>query len=179
MAGSLDRIALVLVAAVADNGVIGRDGALPWRLNSDLAHFRALTMGHPLLMGRKTYESIGQPLPGRTSIVVTRDDAFAAPGIIAAATLDAGLEAARGDALRRGADAIMVIGGAEIYAQTMPRASRLEITRVHANPLGDTHFPAIDPAVWREVARREGGVGPQDEAPVTFLRFERLGSLAY
>jgi dihydrofolate reductase len=170
---------LVLVAAVADNGVIGRDGALPWRLKSDLQHFRALTMGHPLLMGRKTYESIGHPLPGRTSIVVTRDRAFAAPAIIAAATLDAGIEAARGDALRRGADAIMVIGGADIYAQTMPLAFRLEITCVHANPPGDTHFPAIDPAVWREVERREGGVGQQDEAPVTFLRFERLDSLAH
>lgn len=174
-----EPIPLVLVVAVADNGVIGRDGALPWRLKSDLQHFRALTMGHPLLMGRKTYESIGRPLPGRTSIVVTRDRAFAAPGIVVAATLGAGLEAAHGDALRRRADAIMVIGGADIYAQTMPRAARLEITRVHANPRGDTHFPAIDPAVWREVERREGGAGPGDEAPVTFLRYERLDSLTH
>lgn len=171
-------VPLVLVVAVADNGVIGRAGALPWRLKSDLAHFRALTMGHPLLMGRKTYESIGRPLPGRTSIVVTRDRAFAAPGIVVAATLKAALEAARGDALRRGADAIMVIGGADIYAQTLPLAARLEITRVHANPVGDTHFPALDPAVWREVGRREGEAGPGDEAAVTFLRLERLDSAA-
>lgn len=171
-----EPVPLVLVVAVADNGVIGRAGALPWRLKSDLAHFRALTMGHPLLMGRKTYESIGRPLPGRTSIVVTRDRAFAAPGIVVVGGLEAGLDAARGDALRRGADAIMVIGGADIYAQTLPRASRLEITRVHADPPGDTLFPAIDPAVWREVARREGGTRPGDEAPVTFLRFERLES---
>lgn len=172
------RIPLVLVVAIADNGVIGRGGALPWRLKSDLAHFRALTMGHPLLMGRKTYESIGRPLPGRTSIVVTRDRTFAAPGIVVAAMLDAGLEAARGDALRRGAEAIMVIGGADIYAQTMAQAARLEITRVHANPPGDTRFPAIDPAVWHEVRRREGEAGPEDEAPVTFLRYERLDAPA-
>lgn len=167
-------IALVLVAAVAENGVIGRDGALPWRLKSDLQHFRALTIGHPLLMGRKTYESIGRPLPGRTSIVVTRDQAFAAPGIVVAANLADGLDAARGDALRRGAGAIMVIGGADIYAQTMPLASRLEITRVHANPQGDTCFPAIDPAVWREVARRPMEAGKKDEAAVTYLSFVRL-----
>ncbi|MEZ5786077.1 MAG: dihydrofolate reductase [Xanthobacteraceae bacterium] len=174
---SREPVSLVLVVAVADNGVIGRDGALPWRLKSDLQHFRAVTMGHPLLMGRKTFESIGRPLPGRTSIVITRDRSFAAPGIVVAARLDAGLEAARGDALRRGVDAIMVIGGADIYAQTMPRASRLEITRVHASPQGDTHFPAIDPVVWHEVERREGGgVGPGDEAPLTFLRYERDSS---
>jgi dihydrofolate reductase len=169
-------VPLVLVVAVADNEVIGREGALPWRLKSDLQHFRAVTMGHPLLMGRRTYESIGRPLPGRTSIVVTRDPAFAAPGIVVAATLVAALEAARGDALRRGADAIMVIGGADIYAQTLPMAARLEITRVHANPAGDTYFPAIDPAIWREVGRRAGEAGPEDEAAVTFLRFERCDS---
>ena len=123
---------MVLVAAVADNGVIGRAGALPWRLKSDMQHFRALTFGHPVLMGRKTYQSIGKPLSGRTNIVVSRERAFAAPGVLVARDLDAALGVARGDALRRGGPAIMVIGGADLYAQTMPLASRLEITRVHA-----------------------------------------------
>lgn len=168
----------MLVVAVADNGVIGRAGALPWRLKSDLAHFRAVTMGHPLLMGRKTYESIGRPLPGRTNIVVTRDRTFTASGVVVAASLEAGLETARGDALRRGVGAIMVIGGADIYAQTLPLASRLELTRVHAAPPGETHFPAIDPAVWREVDRRAGGAGPDDEAAVTFVRYERVENCA-
>ena len=116
---------------MSDNGVIGRGNALPWRLKSDLQHFRALTMGKPVIMGRKTYLSIGKPLPGRTTIVVSRDRAFAAPGILVAPSLEAAFAAARGDALRRGADAIVVAGGADIYAQVLPLASRLVVTQVH------------------------------------------------
>ena len=121
--------AIILVAAVAENGVIGSGNALPWRLRSDMQHFRALTMGKPVIMGRKTYLSIGKPLSGRTTIVVSRDREFAAPGVVVAPSLDAALVAARGDALRRRADAIVVAGGAEIYAQAMPLASRLVITQ--------------------------------------------------
>ena len=146
------RIALVLVAAVADNGVIGQGGRLPWRLKSDMAHFRKVTMGKPVVMGRKTFLSIGKPLKGRTNIVVSRDPAFAAPGILVAPNVEAALAAARGDALRRGADEIAVIGGADIYRQTIGRADRMVITRVHLQPAGDTNFPAIDPQLWREVA---------------------------
>jgi dihydrofolate reductase len=171
-------VSLVLVAAVADNGVIGRAGGLPWRLKSDMQHFRALTLGHPVLMGRKTYQSIGKPLPGRTNIVVSRAPAFTAPGILVARGLDAALGVARGDALRRGVSAIMVIGGADLYAQTMPLASRLEITRVHASPPGDVHFPAIDEREWRETARREVVRAPEDEAALTFVRYERAASAA-
>lgn len=171
-------VSLVLVAAVADNGVIGRAGALPWRLKSDMQHFRALTFGHPVLMGRKTYQSIGKPLSGRTNIVVSRQRAFAAPGVLVARDLDAALGVARGDALRRGGPAIMVIGGADLYAQTMPLASRLEITRVHASPPGDALFPAIDEREWRETARREVAPGPEDEAALTFVRYERAASAA-
>ena len=167
------QIALVLVAAVADNGVIGRDGAMPWRLKSELAHFRRLTMGHPLVMGRKTFRSLGRPLPGRTNIVVTRDPAFAAPGVVVTAGLEAALAAARGDALRRGAAAIMVIGGAEIYAQTLPLADRLELTRVHARPDGDTLLPPIDLAMWRETVRTECAPAPGDEAGYTLLTYQK------
>src|SRR5580704_12522812 len=145
MPGGAARVPLVLVAAVAENGVIGRDGGLPWRLKTDLRRFRALTVGHPVVMGRKTYLSFGKPLKGRTNIVVTRDPAFAAAGVVVAPNLEAALEAAQGDALRRGAAAIVIGGGADIYAATIERASRLEITRVHARPEGDTEFPAIDP----------------------------------
>jgi dihydrofolate reductase len=166
-------VSLVLVAAVADNGVIGRAGGLPWRLKSDMQHFRALTLGHPVLMGRKTFQSVGQRLPGRTNIVISRDSAFSAPGVLVASSLDAALEAARGDALRRGVDAVMVIGGADIYAQTMPLASRLEITRVHANTQGDALFPPIAAMEWREVARHDRSAGPEDEAAFTVVSYAR------
>jgi dihydrofolate reductase len=169
-------IPLVLIAAIADNGVIGRAGALPWRLRSDLQHFRALTLGHPVVMGRKTYESIGRALPGRTNIVVSRDRAFTAPGLVVAAEFPAALDVARGDALRRGAGAIMVIGGADLYAQAMPLAARLEITRVHASPDGDSLFPAIDQEEWREVARRDMPAGGGDDAALTFVSYERQAS---
>jgi dihydrofolate reductase len=165
--------ALVLVAAVADNGVIGRGGGLPWRLKSDLRNFRAITMGKPVVMGRKTYLSIGKPLVGRTNIVVSRNRDFAAPGIIVAPSIEAALAAARGDALRRAADAVAVIGGAELYAHTIGYADRLVITRVHLRPDGDTVFPVIDPKVWREVERIAHDPGPDDAAGFTVLVYDR------
>ncbi len=165
---------LVLVAAVAENGVIGRDGGLPWRLPSDLRRFRVITLRHPVVMGRRTYDAIGKPLPGRTNIVITRDAAFAARGAVAAPSLEAALTVARGDALRRGACHIMIIGGADLYGQTIGRACRLEITRVHARPAGDSTFPAIDPAQWRETERCEYPAGPDDDASFTTLTYERI-----
>jgi dihydrofolate reductase len=172
--GSSREPGLVLVAAIAENGVIGRDGRLPWRLRSDLKHFRDVTLGHPVVMGRKTYDAIGKPLSGRTNIVVTRDPAFAAPGVAVAPSLDAALAIARGDARRRGVAEIMVIGGADLYGQTIERAARLEVTRVHARPEGDSVFPPIDPARWREIRRREHPCGPDDDAPFTTSIYERL-----
>jgi dihydrofolate reductase len=166
-------VSIVLVAAVADNGVIGRSNAMPWRLASDLKRFRALTMGKPVVMGRKTYLSIGKPLPGRTNIVVSRNAAFAAPGVLVAASLESALSAARGDALRRGVAEIMVIGGMDIFTRCMPLADRLEITHVHISPDGDTYFPPIDQAVWRAAERTEHSPGPRDEAAfscVTYIR---------
>ncbi|HWP27664.1 MAG TPA: dihydrofolate reductase [Xanthobacteraceae bacterium] len=164
---------LVLVAAVAENGVIGRNNALPWRIKSDLARFRARTMGKPVVMGRKTFLSIGKPLDGRTNIVVSRTPGFAAPGIVVASSLEKALLAARGDALRRGVDEIMVIGGSEIFSQAMPLADSLEITSVHARPEGDVYFPPIDPRIWQETVRREHPAGPQDEAAYTEITYVR------
>jgi dihydrofolate reductase len=166
---------VVLIAAVADNGVIGHGGTMPWRLKSDMRHFRALTAGKPVVMGRKTWGSLAiQPLPGRTNIVVTRDLHFAAPGALVVPTFEAALQAARGDALRRGSE-IMIIGGAEIYAQAMPAATRLEITQIHARPAGDTRFPPIDSG-WREVARKAHPAGPEDDAPYDLVTYRRTNA---
>ena len=167
------RIAVVLLAAVAENGVIGRDNALPWRQSSDLRRFKAMTMGKPVVMGRKTYRSIGKPLPGRTNIVVTRDPDFRAGGVVIANGIDAALEAAREDARRQGADEIMVIGGTEIFQQTMALADRLEITHVHANPQGDTFFPTIDPGLWRATDRSDHPAGPRDDAAFSYVTYRR------
>jgi dihydrofolate reductase len=164
---------LVLVAAVARNGVIGTDNRLLWRLSSDLKRFKALTLGKPLVMGRKTFESIGRPLPGRDTIVVTHDKAFAAEGALVAHDLDAALALAAERASAMGADAIVIAGGGEIYAQTIDRASRLAITEVALDPEGNARFPEIDPAAWREVRREQGQRGPRDEADFAFVDYER------
>lgn len=164
---------IVFVVAVADNGVMGRDGGMPWRLKSDLRRFKRLTVGKPVVMGRRTFASIGRPLPGRTNIVVTRDAAFAVPGVVAAPTLDAALAVARGDALRRFVTEIAVIGGADIFAQLWDRAARLDITEVHASPEGDTRLPPIDCAVWQETARERHPAGPDDSANVSYVTYRR------
>ena len=177
--GAGSPIEIVLVAAVADNGVIGRGGALPWRLKSDMQRFRTMTWGKPVVAGRTTFLSFTtKPLPGRTNIVMSRNQSFAAPGVVVASTLDAALEAARGDALRRGVDAIMVVGGAEIYTQTMAIADLLLITRVHLKPDGDAKFPAIDPDTWRETQRSEHQAGPGDDTSFTTLVYERRSPTA-
>jgi dihydrofolate reductase len=173
----MPNIALVLVVAVADNDVIGRGGHLPWRLKSDMQRFRTLTWGQPIIVGRKTYLSFTrQPLPGRTNIVVSRDPNFAVPGALVTPSLAAALEIARGDALRRGVDTIVVLGGADIYAQTIARADRMIVTRVHHKPDGDTRFPTIDAGVWKEVQRTEHGAGTDDEADYTVLVYERCAA---
>jgi dihydrofolate reductase len=165
---------IVLIAAVADNGVIGANNAIPWRLKSDMQRFKAMTMGRPVVMGRKTFESFPRrPLPGRTNIVVTRDGSYRAGGaVVATSFADASL-IARGDALRRKVDEIAIIGGAEIYAHFMPGADRLEMTEVHIRPEGDTRFPPIDPAVWEEVARARHPAGPDDSAAFSYVTYRR------
>ena len=172
--GQLFMPDIVIIAAVSDNGVIGRGNALPWRLKSDMKHFRARTMGKPVIMGRKTFATLRQPLIGRTTIVVSRDAAFAAPNIVVAPSLAAALDVARGDALRRNAGVIFVAGGADIYIQALPLAQRLAITHVHKSAEGDVHFPPIDPAVWRETSRLEESRGADDEAAFAVVDYERI-----
>jgi dihydrofolate reductase len=166
---------IVLVAAVAENGVIGRAGGLPWQVKSDMQRFRAMTWGNPVIVGRKTYLSFTKrPLPGRTNIIVSRRADFAAAGAIVAPTLGAAIEVARGDALRRGSGAIMVVGGAEVYWQAMPCADRLEITYIHARYEGDASFPSIDPATWHETARMSQSPAAGDDAGYDAVTYRRI-----
>ena len=156
---------LTLVAAVADNGVIGDAGDIPWRIPADFAHFKALTLGHVLVMGRATYDSIGRPLPGRTTIVLTRDPDWHADGVLVAGSLD--------DALDLAADLpgeVFVVGGAGVYAQALERAQAQVLTEVHLGPPGDTFYPAFDRSAWTET-RREPHLDA--EVPHEFVWLER------
>ena len=165
------RPEIVLVVAVADNGVIGRDGAMPWHLPADLKHFKRLTTGKPVIMGRKTFESIGKPLPGRHNIVLTRDRGWTADGVTVVPNLAEAIAAAGLDPRARAGE-IMIVGGAQIYAEAMPIATRIELTRIHISPDGDTRFPALDPDQWRETARVENPA--EGEAPAhDFLTYVR------
>ncbi|MFM2288483.1 MAG: hypothetical protein RL684_1626 [Pseudomonadota bacterium] len=158
---------LVLLAAVADNGVIGREGTLPWHLPDDLKRFKALTLGKPVLMGRRTAESIGRPLPGRRNLVLTSQASSPVEGMETVASLD--------DALARCAQSaeVCVIGGAGLYRLTLPQADVLELTCVHASVAGDVHFPAFDRDAWREVSRSEHAVDERHAWPLSFVRYER------
>jgi dihydrofolate reductase len=166
---------IVLVAAIGENNVIGVEGMLPWHISSDLKHFRALTLNKPLIMGRKTFDSIGRALDQRTSIVVSRSLERVAPGVVLATSIDAALAFARNDADKRGVNEIIVIGGGDIFAALMPRADRLEITHVHVMPDGDAFFPPIDPDEWEERARREMPAGPKDSAAFALITYVRRG----
>jgi dihydrofolate reductase len=170
------RPEIVLIVAVADNGVIGARGAIPWRLKSDMRRLKAMTLGKPVVMGRKTFVSIGRPLPGRTNIVVTRDAGFRSPGVVVTTSFSESRAVALGDALRRSSDEIAVIGGAEIYAQWMAQADRLEITEVHARPEGDTYLATIDAAGWEEVARVRNSAGSDDSADFSYVTYRRRKS---
>lgn len=169
----MSELPLALVVAAADNDVIGRGNALPWHLPADLAHFKRITLGKPILMGRRTFESIGRPLPGRSNIVITRSDRLVLPpGVHRAHSLPEALALAADIALIDGSDTLMVIGGAEIYAQALPLAQQLYLTRVHVSPDGDTRLPAVDWTQWEEVGRSEQpAVG--DQPAHTFLYYTR------
>ena len=175
-ATAVARPHIVLVVAVAENGVIGRDNTIPWRLKADQQRLKALTMGKPLVMGRKTFESLRRPLPGRTNIVITRDADYCAPGAVVTNSFENALAVAHGDALRRSASEIAVIGGVDVYARSLPIADRLEITEVHAAVDGDTRFPAIDLAQWEEVSRVRNRAGPDDSADFSYVTYRRRGS---
>ena len=154
-------VAVAIIAAVAANGVIGNGNTIPWHLPSDFAHFKRMTVGKPLIMGRKTFESIGRPLPGRTNIVVTRQDGYHPDGVIVSPTLEAALEQAQAVATRDRANEVMIGGGGEIYAQALPIADRLYITHVGANPPGDAYFPAGQPAGLEGIRGDRGAAEPQ------------------
>ncbi|WP_372425788.1 dihydrofolate reductase [Salinarimonas chemoclinalis] len=168
---------IVLVAAVARNGVIGRENQLAWRLRSDLRRFRALTMGKPLIMGRKTFLSIGEPLPGRETVVLTRDRGFAHPGVHTAQSFDTAMAMADTIASRVGASEIVVAGGAEVYALALPYATKLYLTRVEAEPEGDAVFPGYDAEAFREVRHEAHPAGPEDEHAFAFIDLERRAAL--
>ena len=161
---------ITLVVAVADNGVIGAGGALPWHLPDDLRHFKSVTLGHPVLMGRRTFAAIGRALPGRRNLVLTRSGAGLPPEVEAVTSLD--------DALARcaGAAELCVIGGGEVYRLALPRAARVQLTRVHARPDGDAHFPPLDPRVWREITRSEHPADARHAHAMTFQLLERVAT---
>ncbi len=164
---------LTLVVAVAKNGVIGRDGDLPWRLRSDLKRFKAATMGKPVLMGRKTWDSLPRkPLPGRANLILTRDADFKADGAFVFTDLAAMLAAARAMAEAAGAEEACVIGGAQLYNAVLPQADRIILTEVNLEPEGDAHLD-LDLSVWREIAREDVAAGPDDDADFVVRTLER------
>ena len=166
------RPVISFVVARADNGVIGRDNALPWHLPADLKHFKRMTVGKPVVMGRRTFESIGKPLPGRHNIVLTRDPAWRADGVTVVTNLAEAIAAAGLDPRTR-ADEVAIIGGAAIYAEALPIATRVYLTEIHAAPDGDTRLPAFDPARWRETAR-EDHLAEDDRPAYSFVTLERI-----
>ncbi|WP_407050359.1 dihydrofolate reductase [Methyloraptor flagellatus] len=168
-------IEIVIVVAVAKNGVIGRENDMPWRISTDFKRFRRITMGRPIIMGRKTFLSIGKPLDGRTNIVVTRDPVFRPEGAEVAASLDLAIERAKAVAAASSVGEIMIGGGGEIYRQALPLATRVELTEVALEPPveGAAVFPTLDPAAWQEVARVAGERGPKDEADFAFVTYRR------
>ena len=159
---------LSLIAAIARNGVIGRGNSLPWRLSADLKRFRALTMGHPIIMGRKTFESLGRPLPGRENIVVTRDPGYAPAGCRVVRSIEEAISACGG------AEQAFVIGGAELYAQTLPLVSTLYITEVDIDAEGDTRFPDFDRMRFIEVSREHHAADETNPVPHDFVVYQGI-----
>jgi dihydrofolate reductase len=169
----VNSLPLVLVVAVAENGVIGRKGQMPWRISGDLKHFKTVTMGKPIVMGRKTYESIGKPLPGRTNIVLTRDKNWRADGVLVGHSLDETLRLANEDARKSDAKEIAIIGGSTLFGETLPIAAKIELTEVHAKPEGDILFPTFDRNAWRETRRKGPMQGEKDEFAYSVVTLER------
>jgi dihydrofolate reductase len=167
---------IALVVAVAENGVIGRDGGLPWRIPSEMRHFRQLTLDKPVIMGRKTFASLKKPLQERDNIVLTHNRGYAPQGAIAVESVEQALKVAADCAFARAAKEVMVIGGAQIYAAMMPHASRIYLTRVHASPDGQIKFPELGPGEWREVSTKPQQSAENDEFNYTISIFERHGT---
>lgn len=166
--------ALALIVAVAENGVIGMGNQLPWRLSTDLKRFRAVTWGKPVIMGRKTFQSIGVPLPGRTNIVLTRDASFRPDGVSVVADIDEAIAVGEKAAIASSTSEIIVAGGAEIYRQTLDLADRLYITTVHACPEGDSHFPVFDESEWKTILTDRLRASERDSFPTTYRVLDRI-----
>lgn len=164
---------VAFVVAMAENGVIGRNGQLPWRMPTDLKQFRKLTLGKPVIMGRKTYESIGKPLDGRDNIVITRQKDFAPPGVHVVDTVTGAVEFGRALAARRGVGEVAVIGGAEVFRAALPLAQRVYLTLVHGRPEGDIVLGAFAPEVWREVSREPMQQTAGDQLAADFIVLDR------
>lgn len=170
-------ITKTIVVAISRNGIIGRDGGLPWRLSSDLKRFKALTLGKPVIMGRKTFDSIGKPLPGRPNIVVTRDESFAAEGVQTARSLSDAIDIASRLAKETDADEICIVGGGEIYRQAMGFADQLHVTHVETDVDGDTAFPHIDPMIWVPTEELHVAAGERDNYDTRFVTYRRVNAL--
>ena len=169
------NLPVVLVLAVSENGVIGRGNALPWDLPDDLQHFKKATMGCPVLMGRKTFESVGRPLPGRTNLVLTRDSTWQAPGVTVFASVEKALALAEAQALIDGSPAICVVGGAEIYRLCLPKADRIVLTLVHGDVSGDATFDLSVLDEWREQSRKHFSQGSRNSHNFSVVEFVRCG----
>lgn len=172
-AGTPEGIRLAMIAAHADNLVIGRDNGLPWHLPEDLRHFKQVTLGKPVIMGRRTHESIGRPLPGRDNIVVTRNAAYSAPGAILAATPTEGLEMAIERACAQGQEEVLVMGGEQLYRHFLPQARRLYLTLVHSRPEGDAWFPRWQAQDWLELSRETHPARESQRPGYSFVVLER------
>ena len=172
------QVRLSLIVAAAENGVIGRNNALPWRLAGDLRRFKEITMGKPIVMGRKTFESIGRPLPGRPNIVLSRDPEFRVDGIEVAHDFSSARTAATKAANGAGETEIMVIGGAGIYELALPHADRIYLTEVHADIAGDAVFPTYDKTGWHEQSRAFQKAGPKESADYSFVILDRKSATA-
>ncbi|WP_375649612.1 dihydrofolate reductase [Bartonella sp. OT172YNZD] len=166
-------ISICLIAAVAENGVIGREGAMPWHLSTDLRRFKALTLGRPIIMGRKTWDSLGRPLPGRTNIVITRDCTFVAEGAVVAHSLSQACSIARSEASQNGADEVFIIGGGEIFQQGLHMADKIFLTEVLASIEGDSFFPVFNKEKWTIVETQDIPKGDKDSHPTRFFVYER------
>jgi len=160
--------------AMAENRAIGRGGDLPWHLRSDMKFFRKVTMGKPIIMGRRTFKSLPRVLDGRLNVVLTRNAAFEAPGAIMAYNLEEALDVARKDAAKSGVDEIMIIGGEDVFREVLPQTGRIYLTEVHASPDADTFFPELDRDEWREVFREAHPAGPNDDHAFSFVVLERV-----
>lgn len=166
-------LSVAIIVAMAQNNVIGKDNQLPWRIPADLKYFKSMTMGKPMIMGRKTFESIGKPLPGRTTIVVTKNKQFSFPGVLVAYSVDEALRQACEVATDSGVGEVMVVGGAQLYAECLPLADRLYITEIKAVVDGDAYFPSLTPDVWYQEERDDFPKDERNEHPYSFAVYSR------